>query len=132
MKIENFIYRVIVWGGVCSSECDETVGRTVRGKSQVIVSTNDVVSVCTAVALEIDAVGAAAESSDWVELFGWWAEFLLTMNSKCTCHLTATVCVWLKKIVMLKIEDIDSPQLVLKVWVAERGIGREKLVSRVL
>lgn len=77
---------VIECAVVRSSLCRETVGRIVMGKSQVIVSTNELLSVCKTVALDRVEVGGA-KSSGWVELFD---DFLFTTNSKCTCHLTAT------------------------------------------
>ena len=136
----------MVCGAVCSSECDDTVGRTVRGKSHVIVSANDVVSVCNAVALAIDAVGA--ESSDWVELFDWWAgistnnefEVYLPLDCNCVCVCVCVVKEGGKKekkservrAAALQEGAVNSPQLVVKVWVAERGMGREKFVRRVL
>ena len=49
-------------------------------KSHVIVSTNEVLSVCSAVALEIAVEGV--ESTGWAGPFDWCEELLLTMNSK--------------------------------------------------
>lgn len=65
---------------VRSSECSETVGRMVMGKSQVIVSVNELLSVNT-VALET-VVGVAKLSG--------WVDFLFMINSKCNCHFTDT------------------------------------------
>ena len=61
----------------------------IRGKSHVIVSTNEVLRDCKIVALEIEV--GVAELSAGAELFDWWVEFLLMINSKWTCHFTATV-----------------------------------------
>lgn len=93
-----------------SSECMETVGRMVMGKSQVIVSVNELLRVNT-VALET-AVGGA-ESSDWVD-------FLFIINSKCTCHFTETSQGYKEKKLLNKIwpnvRDVTClPKLVLKV-----------------
>ena len=70
---------------VRSSEWRDIVGRTVTGKSQVIVSTNEPLSVCRVVAME-----TSPEPSSRAELLVWWAGFLLRTNLKCTCHLRET------------------------------------------
>ena len=63
---------------VRSSECWETVGRTVTGKSQVIVSTNELFRVSIVVAMAPDP-----ESSSWAEeALDLWAEFRLRTNWK--------------------------------------------------
>ena len=59
------------------------------GKSHVIVSINELLSVCNMVALALVVVGGA-EVSGWAGLFDWWVDFRLTMNSKCICHFTDT------------------------------------------
>lgn len=48
------------------------------GRSQVIVSTNEVFRVCSVVAMELDP-----GSSSWgAGPLDWWAEFLLRINWK--------------------------------------------------
>ena len=63
---------------VRSSECWETVGRTVTGKSQVIVSTNKLfrVSIVVAMAPDPESSSCAEEPLDL------WAEFRLRTNWK--------------------------------------------------
>ena len=51
------------------------------GKSHVIVSINELLSVCNMVALALVVVGGA-EVSGWAGLFDWWVGFRLMMNSK--------------------------------------------------
>ena len=80
------VYMVIVCCVVRSSECRETVGRTVTGKSHVIVSTNELFRVCIVVAVVIELLGAESSLSLWAWLFD-----LLMINWKCTCHLRETV-----------------------------------------
>lgn len=62
------------------------MGKTVMGKSQVIVSTNEVFRVCNVVAVEIGFL--------WVEssIFLWvWLLDRAIMNWKCNCHFRETV-----------------------------------------
>ena len=69
---------VTVCAVVRSSECSDTVGRTVMGRSQVIASTDELLRVWRVVAVEI-----GAESSSWgAWLLDWWAEFRLRRNWK--------------------------------------------------
>ena len=78
---------MIVCVVVRSSACWETVGRTVMGKSHVIVSTKEPFRACSGDV----AVATPLESwSWWAWLLDLWAEFLLEKNVKWTCHFSET------------------------------------------